>query len=77
MAVTAKTTDRDSGGDDGGKGYNKNGCDGNSDGRGHRQQSTKTTAKETVVAPAAAAAAAAAKKVKHWFPMQLTSSSVL
>ena len=71
VAVTAKTTDRDGGGDDGDKGDNKNGCDGNSDGRGHRQQSTKTTAKETVVA------AAAAKKVKHWFPMQLTSSSVL
>lgn len=57
VAVTAKTTDRDGGGDDGDKGDNKNGCDGNSDGRGHRQQSTKTTAKEMVVAAAAAAVA--------------------
>ena len=59
MAVTAKTTDGDGGGEDGGKGDNKNGCDSDSDGMGHRQQSTKTTAKEMVVAAAAAAAAVA------------------
>ena len=57
MAVTAKTTDGDGGGEDGGKGDNKNGCDSDSDGMGHRQQSTKTTAKEMVVAAAAAAVA--------------------
>ena len=55
--MTAKTTDGDGGGEDGGKGDNKNGCDSDSDGMGHRQQSTKTTAKEMVVAAAAAAVA--------------------
>jgi len=50
VVVTAKTMAGDGGGVDGGKVDGVNGCDGDSDGGGHRQQSTKTAAKETAVA---------------------------
>ena len=48
--MTGKTMAGDGSSNDGGKVDNVNGCDGNSDGGGHRQQSTKTAAKEMAVA---------------------------
>ena len=69
-----RTETRDCGGDNRGKGDNDNGCNGDSDGGGHRQQSTKTAAKETAVAEAAVAVAVVATEtaeVMAWQRQQL------